>query len=298
MYNFWVVMKLEFRLMWRSWIMWVILPVMLLIGAFCATNNRDTPWQSWTQIHSATFFISLILAFCTGNQINRDRERRLAGIILSTPVRTSSYVLGKSLAGLASALMLAGAGLLSALLVDRFYNVPDAFLIFAPTYYPSLGAWPYLLGWSWFALIAIIIGATFTLACITLTRGQRAVAYIAIVLLWVLPGVLLTQSVPKLLDVTGRAFYPQFSLAPAQPVSRTDPDPVHEFLIQHPSVAGDGPPPADLAPQVMQVSLGQIPTSALPPTELLWNRLFFVGLSLGLVLLTIYGTHAMRRRGW
>ena len=120
MYNCWVVMKLEFRLIWRSFVTWLILVVMLVIGALCASGNRNEPWSSWAHLGNTSFFLSLILTFCTGNQINRDRARRLDGIVLSTPVAMKSYVCGKYLAGLASLLLLAGSGLLSALAVDHF----------------------------------------------------------------------------------------------------------------------------------------------------------------------------------
>jgi hypothetical protein len=140
-------------------------------------------------------------------------------------------------------------------------------------------------------LPAIIFGATFMLACITLTRGQRAIAFIATLLIWVLP-LFLTQSIPQLLDITANVFFPQFSLSPPVHVSGTNP--FNQFLIQHPVLFQDSPPPANLVQQVMHFSLAEIPPSS-TPTMFIWNRLFFLGLSLVLLVLTIYGTHAMRR---
>jgi ABC-type transport system involved in multi-copper enzyme maturation permease subunit len=274
MYNFWIVMKLEFRLIWHNWVTWLMVLVMLAIGALCASSNRNEPWGSWSDLGTTSFFISLMLAFCTGNQINRDRDQRLTGIVLSTPLATSSYVCGKYIAGLASLLLLAGSGLIS-----------------APVFYPPMGTQPYLIGWAWLALTAIVFGATFMLACITLTRGQRVIAYIAVLLLWVLPR-FLTQSIPQLLDITASVFYPQLSLAPAS--HATGADPLMQFLIQHPSLFQNGPPPANLVQQVMHLSLAEIPPSP-TPSMFLWNRLFFLGLSLMLLVLTIYGTHVMRR---
>jgi hypothetical protein len=291
MYNFWIVMKLEFRLIWRNWVTWLIVLVMLAIGALCASNNRIAPWSSWAHLGTTSVFISLILAFCTGNQINRDREQRLAGIVLSTPVTTPGYVFGKYIAGLASLLLLAGSGLLSALLMDRFYAGSQGFLIFAAPYYPPLGVQPYLIGWAWLTLTAIIFGTTFMLACMTLTRGQRVIAYIAVLLIWVLP-LFLTQSIPQLLDVTANVFFPQFSLAPASHASDTDP--LGQFLNQHPALFQNGPPPANLVQQAMHLSLAVIPPPS-TPLMFLWNRLFFLGLSLILLVLTIYGTHVLRR---
>jgi hypothetical protein len=222
--------------------------------------------------------------FRTGNQINRDRERRLDVIVLSTPVATPGYVLGKYIAGLASLFLLAGAGLLTALLMDRFYNVPHPFLIFAPALYPPLGAQPYLISWTWLTLPSIIFGATFMLACITLTRGQRVIASLATLLIWVLL-LFISAYIPDLLDVTATVFYPRY--APAT-------DPLTLFMKQHPSWSPIGLPQANLVQQIMHFSLAEIPPSYLPGS-FLWNRLFFLGLSLVLLVLTIYGTHATRR---
>jgi hypothetical protein len=292
MYNFWVVMKLEFRLIWRNWVTWLMVLVMLIIGALCASNNRNSPWSSWAHLGNTSFFISLILTFCTGNQINRDCVQRLDGIVLSTPVATPSYVCGKYLAGLASLLLLAGSGLLSALMTDHFAPGSHGFLLFAPAFYPSLGAQPYLIGWAWFVLTSIIFGATFMLACMTLTRGQRAIAYLVSLLIWVLP-LFLTQSIPQLLDITAAVFFPDFSLAQASHV--TSITPIRQFLLQHPILFQNSPPPANLIQQVMHLSLAGIPPSPIP-SLFLWNRLFFLGLSLVLLVLTIYGTHTLRRR--
>lgn len=292
MYNFWIVMKLEFRLIWSNWVTWLIVLVMLIIGALCASNNRNEPWSSWAHLGITSVFISLILAFCTGNQINRDREQRLAGIVLSTPVATPGYVCGKYLAGLASLLLLAGSGLLSALLMDRFDTGSQGFLIFAAPFYPPLGVQPYLTGWTWLTLPAIIFGATFMLACITLTRGQRAIAFIAALLIWILP-LFLTQSIPQLLDITANVFFPDFSLAGAGPAPST---PFRQFRLQHPVLLQNSSPPTNLVQQVMHFSLAEIPPST--PAMFLWNRLFFLGLSLALLALTIYSMHVLRRHAW
>ncbi|WP_149404748.1 ABC transporter permease [Dictyobacter arantiisoli] len=210
MYNFWVVMKLEFRLIWRNWVTWLMVLVMLFIGALCASSNRNEPWSGWAHLGTTSFFLSLILTFCTGNQIRRDHAQRLDRIVLSTPVATQSYVCGKYLAGLASLLLLAGSGLFSALLIDHFATNSSAILLFAPAYYPPLGAPVYLIGWAWLTLTPVAFGATFMFACMTLTRGQRAIASLAVLLIWVLP-MFLTQSMPQLLDITATVFSCLFS---------------------------------------------------------------------------------------
>jgi hypothetical protein len=291
MYTFWVVMKLEFRLIWRNWVTWLMVLIVLFLGALCASSNRIQPWSSWGHLGTTSFFLSLILTFCTGNQISRDHDQRLDGIVLSTPVATQSYVCGKYLAGLASLILLAGSGLLSALLIDQFATNSYAFLLFAPAYYPPLGARVYLMSWAWLMLTPIIFGATFMLACMTLTHGQRAIASLAVLLIWVVP-LFFTQSIPQLLDITA-AFFSHFSLAPATHV--TNITPIRQFLIQHPILSQNSPPPANLVQQVMHLSLAGIPPSP-TPAMFLWNRLFFLGLSLLLLVLTISGTYARRRR--
>jgi hypothetical protein len=128
-------------------------------------------------------------------------------------------------------------------------------------------------------------------ACITLTRGQRVIASLAILPIWILP-LFLTQSIPQLLDITAAVFVHGFSLAGARPVQST---PLNQFLYQHPVLFQNNPPPANLVQQVMHLSLAGIPPSPIP-SLFLWNRLFFLGLSLLLLVLTIYGTHVLRRR--
>jgi hypothetical protein len=291
MYTCWVVMKLEFGLIWRSFVTWLMVVVMLLLGALCASNNLNEPWSSWTHLGNTSFFLSLILTFCTGNQINRDHTQRLDGIVLSSPIATHSFVCGKYLAGLASLLLLAGSGLLSALMTDHFAPGSPGFLFFSPAFYPPLGAQPYLIGWTWFVVPAIIFGATFMFACVTLTRGKLAIAYLVSLLIWVLP-LFLTGSIPPLLDITAAVFFPGFSLAPASHVTRITP--IIQFLRQHPILFQNSPPPANLIQPVMRISLAEIPPSS-TPAMFLWNRLFFLGLSVLLLMLTISGTHVLRR---
>lgn len=86
-------------------------------------------------------------------------------------------------------------------------------------------------------------------------------------------------------------FFPDYSLAPAGPAPAT---PVRQFLMHHPVLSQNGPPPGNLIQQVMHLSPSAIPPSPIP-SLFLWNRLFFLGLSLLLLVLTIYGTHALRR---
>ena len=187
MYNFWTVMKLELTLIWRNWATWLIALAMIFIGVLAADNNLNQPWGVWGQITFISLFLTLILTFSTGNQVNRDRERRLDGVIFSAPVATPIYVLAKYSAALLSLLGLAVLSLLAAILTDQFYHVPQRVFFLSPVIYPSLGPQVYLLGWLWLLLVPMIFGATFMFACITLTRGKRVVAYIVAFLVWLIP---------------------------------------------------------------------------------------------------------------
>jgi hypothetical protein len=293
MYTFWTVMRLELSLIWRNWFTWLISLAMLVIGALCAANNRHEPWSTWEQFLVIAIFLTVILSFTTGNQINRDRERRLDGIVFSTPVSTPVYVLGKYLAALLNLLGLAGLSLLVALLMDHFYPWQivnetwggQSFLFFAPGIYPSLGPQPYLLGWFWCFLVSIFFGAAFVFACITLTRGKRVIAYIAVVLIWLLLPLFAHDYIPDLLDITGNSFYFRYS-ADAFP-------PAQQLLFPRNATSVTRFTP-QLARRVVQLSLADIPPHSWP-SSFFWNRLLFLGITLALLGLTIYGVHHMRR---
>lgn len=292
MSNFWTVMRLELSLIWRNWITWLISLGMLVIGALCAANNRHEPWSTWQQFAFVALVLTVILIFTTGNQINRDRERRLDGIVFSTPVNTPVYVLGKYLAALLSLLCLVGLSLLAALLMDHFYpwQIVNAlwggqsFLFFAPGIYPSLGPQPYLIGWLWLFLVPILFGAAFIFACITLTRGQRVIAYITVILLWLILPLFAHDYIPDLLDITGNSFFFRYSFG--------GPSPAQQLLFSSNNTGNRLTP--QLAQRAVQLSLADIPPHSWP-NSFLWNRLLFLALTLVLLGLTTYGVHYMRR---
>lgn len=287
-----LVMRLELSLIWRNWITWLISLAMLVIGALCAANNRHEPWSNWQQFLVIALVLTVILTFTTGNQINRDRERRLDGIVFSTPVNTPVYVLGKYLAALLSLLGLAGLSLLAALLMDYFYpwqivNVPwggQSFLSFAPGIYPALGPQPYLIGWLWLFLVPMLFGAAFIFACITLTRGQRIIAYIAVLLFWLILPFFAHDYIPDLLDITGNSFFFRYSSSGFSPAQQ---------LLFPPNANQATRLTPQLAQRVVQLSLTDLPPHSWP-SSFFWNRLLFLALSLVLLGLTIYGVHRIR----
>ncbi|HZU65665.1 MAG TPA: hypothetical protein VFA09_00180 [Ktedonobacteraceae bacterium] len=282
MRSFWTVMKLELYLFWRSWTTWLIALAIILIGVLAADNNRNQPWGIWGQIVTVGMFLALILTFSTGNQINRDRERRLDGVIFSTPVMTTIYVLAKYSAALLSLLALTGLSLLAAMLTDQFYNVPRQVLFLSPVVYPSLGVQVYLLGWVWVMLVPVIFGAAFIFATITLTRGNRVAAYIVTLLTWLIPVFTASLNPAVFFDISATSFL--YSSSPAV-----------DFWIQH--YPGGSPAPIPL-PQfiqkIMPLARTEVPPAALLD-NLLWNRLFFLGLAAVLLYITMLGVQRSRR---
>lgn len=278
---FWIVMKFELILIFkRNWGIWLIALAMVIIGALAADNNRNQPWGSWGQIISCGMFLSLILVLSTGNQVNRDHERRLDGVVFSTPVTTSAYVLGKYGAALLSLLGFASLSLVVAIVTDQFYSVPQRVFFLSPVFYPPLGFQPYVLSWLWLVLVPVIFGATFMFAGITLTHGKRVIAYIATIMAWLIPLFVTASMKSFLLDITATSFI-------------SNVDPAGYFAYQHNLF--DTMPPPQVAQQILHLSLAELPPS-LSPGNLLWNRLFFLGISLILLCMTIFGVQRTRRR--
>jgi hypothetical protein len=185
------VFRLELTLLARGRSWWLVAPVAAALSAWMATEVRQSPPYAWSTIGANALFLTLLLVLPTGDQVARDRDSRLDGVLLSTPVPTGAYVAGKYLAALAVLVGLAGVGLGAALLMDRFGAMgrPSGLLGFlGATAYPPLGPVPYLLGWGWLVLPPLLFGAALTLAAITLARGQRVAAGILVLMLWLLPA--------------------------------------------------------------------------------------------------------------
>jgi len=282
MQTLWTVMRLEWALLRRGRVIWVMTLVMALLGVWEASGIRGLPWGIWSNfVVTSTFLVTLILAFATGDQIQRDQERRLAGVILSMPISTAAYVWGKYLSALAALLALTLVSLLAALLADQWYPATLSLPIFGLAKFPPLGWQAYLIFWCWFAVVPTLFGAALTLAAITLTNGQRIIAYILALLFWV-PSVL--GGLPSLLDITAGSFF----------LHQESPHLSAVFLLATATDAS-GSLPAANAQRVMDLLRLDIPPTFLPLT-FLWNRLFFLGLSLLLVWATVV-VMDRRRRG-
>lgn len=280
MHTFWVVMKLELLLIWRNWATWLIALAMLFIGLLAAVNNRNQPWSIWGQSVTVGLFITLILTFSTGNQMNRDRERRLDGVIFSTPIKTSVYVLAKYGASLLSLLALTSLSLLTTLFTDQFYSIPSQVLFLSPAIYPPLGFQVYLQDLIWVLLVPVLFGATFMFACTTLTRDKRAIAYIATALIWLIPYFAI-HSNGSFIDIGGLSFA----------VGST---PATIFWFLHHAGSQSSLQMAQFTSQIMPLARAEMPPASLLNT-LLWNRLLFLGLTLILLFLTVLIVQRTRR---
>lgn len=280
MRTFWIVIKLELFFIWRNWATWLIALAMLGLGAVAADNDLSQPWQIWGQLTTVGgLFLALILTFSTGNQINRDRERRLDGVIFSTPATTVVYVLAKYSAALLSLFVLTCFSLLAAILTDEVFRVPLPFL--SPVVYPAFGPQVYLLGWIWLCLVPVIFGATFMFACTTLTRGKRVIAYIATLLIWLVPIFFGYPTTNRFFDISSTSFRP-------------DPDLAGNYWWQHLPGGPAAVPSAQFIQHIMPLARAEVPAASIV-SDLLVNRLFFLGVSVVLLCLTIYGVQRIRR---
>ncbi len=254
------VIRLELLLFWRGRILWLVALVMIAFGIFNATNARDRPWDLWNPYFF--FVITQILTFITGDQIHRDRERCLDGVVWSTPVSTAIYVWGKYLTALIILFSFAGLELLVSLVTD---------LVVVKIYiYPSPGPWPFMLAWCLFAWIPLMFVAALTLLGITLTRGQRAVSYVVVILVFVS-----SRFVPDILNIVGsvgNSIDPSWALASRYAGSYM---------------------PAAIAQQVVHLA------QAIPPdfasVTFFVNRLIFFSLALLLVIATVYSLGRQRQ---
>jgi hypothetical protein len=281
MRDLWTVIRLELTLNRRGKAIWIIGLFMAILAINAASGIRARPGYAWTDFGFVeAFAISLILALSTGDQINRDRERRLDGVILSTPISTAIYVWGKYLAALAMLLGLSSIYLIVAILVDQFdnwHNPPTVLTFFvSPSMFPPLGPWPYIIIWGLLIIVPIIFGAALVFAGITITRGQRIVAYIGVLIVW-LPAILY-EKMPDLLDLTTISIDRRYS---------------PNGLFDAGSVTGY-PPDANTPNQVIHLVQAHIPPPYLP-ISFLWNRLFFLGLAVLLILLTMRSVGKQRQ---
>lgn len=286
MKNLWHIIRLELTLYWRGRSIWIVTLAMILLGIVTADEVRHEAASAWTNFSGAALLITPILALTTGDQIYRDQQRRLDGILLSTPVSTGIYVLGKYLAALILLSGLAGISLLSTILTDRLFTWGDLPIIIQAEQYPPLGPWPYLVGWTYLLLVPIVFGAAFVLATITLTRGNRIIASSGIILIWLLSALAYLLKLPELLDILASFTY---NYRPAN-------DPAMQLTLKAegwPDGPFHAPSPAQ-AQQVVHLVQQNMPPAYLP-LDFLWNRLFFLGLTVALMATTMYIVGRQRR---
>lgn len=285
MRDLWTVIRLELTLNHRGKALWIIGLFMAILGINAASGIRAMPNAAWTNFGiSEAFLISLVLTLSTGDQINRDRERRLDGVILSTPISTAIYVWGKYLAALAMLLGLSSIYLIVAILVDQFdnwHNPPAVLAFVSQSMFPPLGPWPYVVIWSLLVIVPIIFGAALVFAGITITRGQRIVAYISVLIIWL--SSIFFENMPDLLDITTSSIDHRYTPPGSDPV----------FMLELNVWPGHLPDP-NVANRVIHLVQANIPPSYLP-ISFLWNRLFFLGLAVLLILLTMRSVGKQRQ---
>lgn len=287
----WAVARVEVVLLLRGRSLWLAGVVMAALGALAGSMARQTPWAAWGHIGFTAVASTLLLAFASGDQIRRDRDRRLDGVLLSTPASTAAYVVGKYLAALTVLLGLAGVGLVAALLTDRFDAWATPSLLLGRADFPPLGAGPYLVGWGLLVVVPLAFGAALALAANTLLPGGRTAAAFGILAFWLLP--LFVAGWPALLDVTGYGAAPLRRLGVDREVARLASEEMRRAGLLAPGEEQTG-----RLPVAVKTHLAALARAALPPrypADFWWNRAFFLGASAALLALTIYGVERRRR---
>ncbi|GHO99799.1 hypothetical protein KSF_098470 [Reticulibacter mediterranei] len=176
----WTVFYFELLLYWRGWLGWAIAVIMALFGWNIAPLvNLANPFL-WEILCLSFGFLTLMLAFMTGNQIQRDHQLRMDGIIMSTAVPTTSFVLGKYLAQLLTILSYAAVALL-ALLGASLRTIGT------PYFSPPLGPGVVTLIWLMLVPVPLIFVCVLMLFGISLLRGKRAFIFVLVLLIWIAP---------------------------------------------------------------------------------------------------------------
>ena len=283
MRGFWAVFRLELRLLLRGWGIWVAALVPLFFGVWEATMARECPFDAWSQFTVAVLFVTLILTLTTGGQVTRDRDRHVDGVLLSTPVTAQAYVWGKYLAALVVLLGLAALMLPGAILMDHFTILPVPPAVLGHSHYPSLGPWPYVSAWLILVIVPVVFGAALSLACVTLTHGQRVISSIVVIVLRLGPSMLssaFSGGLATLFDVVGGTLYGSIANIPLPP------------SLESYYISGATPSPAAGA-EVVRIVVAHLPPEL--PGIFAWNRMLFVALAILLVLLTALRVRAQRR---
>ena len=240
--------------------------------------SREFPYGAWGEITSAATLCTLMLTLSTGSAVQRDTDRRVGDIFLSTPISSTAYVLGKYLIAASVLLGLSLIEVAAAILGDHFDGWRNPPAILGHSLYPGIGPETYLVGWVWLTVTPVIFGGAVALAAITLARGQRVLAYTAIIAVWLVPGFFSYNSWPLILDLTGSRL---------------------EYVLPFPGsekafYLSSGPETPAIRERVMQLVLGDLPPAI--PAVFVWSRVLFLALAALLVALSVWIV-ARRRRG-
>lgn len=283
------VLRLEFLLLRRGRGLPIAAALAALAGVWEASAIREQPWGVWSTLTFGGALVTLILILSTGDQVSRDRTRRLDGVLLSTPVATAAYVWGKYLAALATLLGLAAVNLVGALLMDRFdpWLDPPPLLQLGHAHFPPLGFRADADIWALLTVTPVVFGAAWMLMGTTLRRGGRIAASTGALALWLLPA--FGAGWPRLLDVSGGRFYGLFDSA-SGPASK-----LATATMQNTSHAPWVTWSPRAAARVIAAVQAALPP-ALPPV-FVWNRALFLCAAVLLVVLTTRSV-GRRRRGW
>lgn len=291
----WAVFRTEWLLLRRGWGGWICALIVVLLGIWTGSMIRERPYTAWNEFVFTAFLLTLILTLTTGDGLRRDRTRRVDGVILSAPIPSITLVLGKYFAALTLLLALAGVGLFAALLTDSFYELRDFPVALGNSYFPPLGARPYMIGWGLLFVVPLIFGAALMLSCLTLVSGGRAVAAIIAIALWVLPA--FSGNWPATLDLS------QLSAATRQEMAYDDE--AMALVRAGLSQAYDRRPPSgrwqdpyealpgELTTRVVVLSRAHFPPGL--PARFYWNRVAYLTLSVVLVGATVAGVARQRR---
>jgi hypothetical protein len=181
MRTLWLVISMEWRLQLRGKGRWFLAAFVAVSGGYAlfqASLSHTHAANFWPNMGFVYLFLTFGLVFTSGDQIQRDRECRMDGIVLSAPISTATYVSGKYLASMLMLLGLALLNLLITLAGDLLLPVSGGAII---------GPGPYVATWLVLTFVPLLFGAAFTLLITTLTHGQRVVTGLLLFLLWLGP---------------------------------------------------------------------------------------------------------------
>lgn len=288
MKRLWTVLRFELLLYWRGWPGWGIALIAALLGWIIAPIvNLEGPFL-WEILCLCFGFLTLMLALTTGSQIQHDREHRLDGIIMSTAVATGSFVLGKYLAGLLTVLFYAAITLLALV-------ITSGGTIGAGYFSPPLGSAVIMQVWLMLVPVSLLFVSALMQFGISLVRGKRVLIFVIVLLIWILPLTIggkypdvLNLSTPSFLILSGeqgtQAGFPRI-------------ESVKEFYLPKLSENGtlhftreDG---RELVHLYQTVFISEHMNSFF-----LLNRAFFLGLTILLLIITVYCVNRQRQGQW